>query len=75
MIMRRNYLIGAAAMLASNVAVPWVTAPHMVRAANLMAIRGTVMPIRTQLLWLLATGFGSISVIVPVSCAGHLYCD
>jgi hypothetical protein len=45
MITRRNWLIGAAATGASKLAVPWVTAPHIVRAANLMAIRGTVMPI------------------------------
>jgi hypothetical protein len=45
MITRRNWLIGAAATGASKLAVPWVSAPHIVRAANLMAIRGTVMPI------------------------------
>lgn len=44
-ITRRNWLIGAAATGAGKLAVPWVTAPHVVHAANLMAIRGTVMPI------------------------------
>ena len=43
MITRRNYLTGAAALWASKAAAPWITAPHVVRAANLMAIRGTVM--------------------------------
>jgi len=45
MITRRNILIGAAATV-TNAAVPWVKAPGIVRADSLMAIRGTVMPIK-----------------------------
>jgi len=43
MIMRRNYLTGAAALWAGKVAAPWVSAPNVVCAANLMAIRGAAM--------------------------------
>jgi hypothetical protein len=42
MITRRNCLIGAAATWTAS----WVSAPNLVRAANLMAIRGTVMSIQ-----------------------------
>ena len=45
MITRRNIIIGAAATV-TNAAVPWVKAPGIVRADSLMAIRGTVMPIK-----------------------------
>ena len=43
MITRRNYLTGAAALWASKAAAPWVSAPNVVCAVNLMAIRGAVM--------------------------------
>ena len=43
MMTRRNYLTGAAALWAIKAAAPWVSAPNVVCAANLMAIRGAVM--------------------------------
>ena len=67
MISRRNWLIGASAVL--------VSAPSLVvRAANLMAIRGIVMPIQRNYygfcdrLWI-------NRVIDLVSCAGSPYCN
>ena len=43
MITRRNCFIGAAALWASKAAAPWVSAPNVVCAVNLMAIRGALM--------------------------------